>query len=173
MRAAVFFLSALLVVGCGKDRGNTQPSTPGSSPKPQGNRGQGNTAPTNLQVYEGANPALNKIQAAHVSQGQAHFDFVYQPQRDEGVTLTSLKSYLIGCQDSDNGLNFMLFRFGPDGQVDFSSYEQLGPAPAFENGPFPAPVLVKRHVKYLLRVDLRLRKDCLGFAYYFGVRSTR
>ena len=162
-----------MIAGCGKDSASNSSSL---SPAPQsptphasgGDQGQ------ELKVYEGVNnPVVNVFQAENVSQEEAHFDFTYLPQQDEGLALVSVKSYLIGCQDSDIGLGFDLFHAGRDGNIDFSSYDQLGPAPVFDNESGPAPIPVKRGQKYLLRVILTLQKSCLGLRYNFGVQESR
>ena len=166
MRSAVFLLSLFLIAGCGRDSGSSSssPSPTPQSPAPKTRTdNQGSNEPQELKVYEGGNPALNKIQLVNVTQGQANFDFTYQPQQDEALTLTSVKSYLIGCKDSDIGIGFDLFHAGPDGKINFSAYDQLG----------PAPTLVKRGLQYLVRVNLTIRKSCLGMAYNFGVQVSR
>jgi hypothetical protein len=161
MKLVALLLSLLLALGCAKES-----SSSASSPSPsQQSPGQktGSDEPQDLKVFEGDKPDLNKIQAVSLNQGQAHFDFTYRPKQDAKLALTSVTSYLIGCKDSDIGLGFSLFRIGLDGNVDFSAHEGLGSAPA----------LVNKGLQYLVRVNLTLGADCLGLAYYFGVRESR
>ena len=156
-------MGLFLITGCAKDTGSS-PSPQPSDPK-SGNGEQGSSDPQALKIYDGHDQSLNKFQATNLGVGKVHFDFTYQPREFQKLILSysTLKSYLIGCKDSDIAISFRLFHAGPDGSIDFSAYVELG----------SAPVLVKKGLQYVLRVGLNLRASCLGLAYNFGINESR
>jgi hypothetical protein len=113
-------------------------------------------------VYDdNSSPVLNTINAVNLNAGAHHFDFSYPADQDEALILTHVRSGpLIGCDNSDIGLDFRLYNLGSDGNVDLSTYQGI---------PQSVGVGVKRGQRYVARVIFQLNKGCLGISYQFGI----
>ncbi len=158
MRTRPLFLSlttlCLTLAGCGKNGVPTSPSNPQRDPNP--------STPTLIVFNAGESPQLNEFQATHLSAGKPTFDFTFTANQDETLTLplNLIKILPVGCDTSDIGVQFSLYRVGADGAIDTTGYDGLG----------ESPVPVKRDGQYLARLTLFLAKSCLGIDFKFGIK---
>lgn len=167
MKLKLLSLVLLIATGCSQSSHTESTGSPGQTrsqdQNPSGQQQNTNTVQT-LKIYDGSSNSLNKFQAVNVDPGKLFFDFDYSPDRDEALALNfeSIKSTLLGCADSDIGFEFNLYQKTSDGNIDLSTYEQLG----------PSPIAVTKGTPYVLRANLSVRKSCLGIAYSFKVEAS-
>ncbi len=162
------FISAvafsLTITGCGKDTHSAYSSSskdPADRSQPQHGSHSGMQP---LVVYKvGVRPSLNEFQATNVEAGKPTFDFTFTAEQDGTLTLplNTVNSTLLGCDDSDVGIRFSLYRAGSDGTIDLSGYSDLG----------PSPIRVTQGTQYFVRVTLFLERSCLGLDFKFGIEA--
>lgn len=152
----------LLLAACGKETPPISQPSQGDLADNASHQPPPHPGAQTLVVYsKGGSPQLNEFHATNVKQGKPTFDFPFTPAQDGSMSLAmnTVKSTLLGCNDSDIGLQFSLYRAAADGSIDLSGYDSLG----------PSPISVKKGGQYVVRVMLSLNKDCLGLDYRFGI----
>ena len=157
------FAFFLLVSGCGNHSTSVTQITSGTTDQ---SSNQNQTPPVSgapvLALSEtGETPHHNVFQATNVSSGLFTSDFTFTADQDEKLILdlNSIKFTLLGCDTSDIGVQINLHPTHSDGSIDLSAYQSLG----------PAPILINKSAQYVARVNLILKKSCLGLSLRFDI----